>query len=109
MGPTNITKDKTITKAVSALTARTQLGQIMRRAKQKNERFVVERRGEPQVVIMGISDFVKTIAPPPAILKAIWAESKRRGTNNLTMREINAEIAAARRERRKKHVAKRSA
>ena len=37
---------------VSALTARTQFGQIIKRATQKNERFVVGRRGEPSVVIM---------------------------------------------------------
>lgn len=92
-----------MTKVVSALTARTQFGQLMRRAKQKDERFIVDRRGEPQVVIMGINDFIKTIAPPPAILKAIWAESKRRGTNKFTMRDIDAEIAAVRRERRQRH------
>ncbi len=31
----------------------------------------------------------------PAWLKETWAASKRRGTDKLTMREINAEIAAA--------------
>jgi hypothetical protein len=38
----------------SALTARTQFGQILRRVKQKNERFLVGRRGEPQAIIIGI-------------------------------------------------------
>ena len=85
-----------MTKVVSALTARTQFGQLMRRAKRNDERFVVDRRGEPQVVIMGINDFVKTIAPPPAILRAIWAGSKKRGTHKLTMRQIDAEIKATR-------------
>ena len=87
-----------MTKVVSALTARTQFGQLMRRARQKDERFVVDRRGEPQVVIMSINDFVKTIAPPPAVLKAIWEGSKRKGTNKLTMRQINAEIKATRKQ-----------
>lgn len=87
---------------MSALTARSQFGQIMRRAKENNERFVVDRRGEPQVIIMSVDDFIRTIAPPPGVLKEIWAESKRKGLNKLTMREINAEIAACRREKRKK-------
>lgn len=87
---------------ISALTARSQLGQIMRRAKENNERFVVDRNGEPQVIIMSVNDFIRTIAPPPEVLKEIWAESKRKGLNKLTMREINAEIAAYRREKRKK-------
>jgi AbrB family looped-hinge helix DNA binding protein len=33
----------------------------------------------------------------PEWLKEMWAESKRRGTDTITMREINAEIAAIRR------------
>ena len=45
-----------MTNIVSALTARTQFGQIIRRATQKNERFVVGRRGEPSVVIMSAKD-----------------------------------------------------
>lgn len=94
---------KPVGNVISALTARTQLGQIMRRAAQKAERFVVDRRGEPQVLIMGIKDYIRTIAPPPEFLKEIWAESKRKGTDRLTMRQIEAEIKAARREQRKKN------
>ena len=37
----------------------------------------------------------------PAWLKEIWATSKRRGTDKLTITQINAEIAAARRGRKK--------
>jgi prevent-host-death family protein len=85
---------------ISALTARTQLGQIMRRATENNERFVVDRRGEPQIVIMSLRDYIRTIAPPPAWLEEIRADAKRKGTNKLTMREIDAEISAARREQR---------
>ena len=35
----------------------------------------------------------------PAWLKETWASSERRGTDKLTMREIDAEIATMRRER----------
>ena len=83
---------------ISALTARTQLGQILKRATQNNERFVVDRRGEPSVVIMSIKDYVDTMAPTPQWLKDIQAASKRRGTNKLTMRQIDAEIAKVRRQ-----------
>lgn len=83
-------------KVISALTARTQLGQIMKRAKQNNERFLVERRGEPQVLIMSLKDYVDTLAPAPQWLKTIQTASKRRGTANLTMREVNAEISTVR-------------
>jgi prevent-host-death family protein len=94
---------------VSALTARTQLGQIIRRATQNNERFVVDRRGEPAVIIMSVRDYINTIAPTPDWLKEIGEESKRKGLNKLTMRQINAEIAASRRERRQRIPVKRPA
>ncbi|MBI4908673.1 MAG: type II toxin-antitoxin system Phd/YefM family antitoxin [Acidobacteria bacterium] len=90
-----------MTNVISAVTARTQLGQILKRINQKNERFVVDRRGQPQAVIMGINDYIDTFAPTPEWLKAIGAEAKQKGLNKLTMRQIDAEIAAARRERKK--------
>lgn len=37
----------------------------------------------------------------PEILKAIQADAKRKGINKLSLREINREIAATRRERRR--------
>ena len=86
---------------VSALTARTQLGQILRRATKNNERFVVDRRGEPSVIIMSIKDYIDTIAPPPKWLKGIQAASRRRGTNKLSMTQIDAAIAKVRRRERK--------
>ena len=96
---------KRLPRVVSALTARTQLGQIMRRAKQKDERFLVDRRGEPQVVIMSIKDNISLIAPTPKWLRDIQEDAKRKGLHKLTMREIDAEIAAARREQRQKEAA----
>jgi prevent-host-death family protein len=86
-------------KVVSALAARTQFGQIMRRASAGGTRFVVDKRGEPQVVIMGIRDFLKTIAPEKPVLAAIRAVARKAGKNKVSMREIDREIRAYRRER----------
>jgi len=85
---------------VSALDARTQLGQLMRRAKNDSERFVVDKRGEPQVIIIGIDDFLKNIAPEADALAATRQDAKRKGTNQLSMRAIDHEIKAYRREKR---------
>ena len=93
-----------MTNVISALTARTQLGQVLRRTAQKNERFVVERRGQPSVIIMSIKDYIDTVAPAPDWLKAIGQEAKKKGLNKLSMRQIDAEIAAARRERRQRAI-----
>jgi hypothetical protein len=87
-------------KVISALAARTQLGQIMRRARlEQTCCFVVDRRGEPQIVIMGIKDFLRTIGPEKKILAAIRADARKKGKDKLSLREINREIRAYRRER----------
>src|SRR6266566_1750885 len=44
------------TNVVSAVEARTQFGQLLRRVKKNNERFVIDRRGEPQAIIMSLDD-----------------------------------------------------
>lgn len=89
-----------MTNVISALTARTQLGQIIKRASERDERFVVGRRGEPKVIIMGLRDYIKALAPAPQWLKAIRAEAKRQGLNELTLRQINQEVRAVRKQGR---------
>ena len=84
---------------IDAHVARTQFGQIMDLAVKNNERFVVDRRGEPAVVIMSVQDFVRTAAPPPDWLQKAWAGAKRRGLDTLTLDDIDAEIAAHRRDK----------
>jgi prevent-host-death family protein len=84
---------------LSSFVVRTQLGQIMRRARLEHTRFVVDRRGEPQVVIMDIEDFLSTIAPEKKVLAAIRAEAREKGKDKLSLREINQEIRSYRRER----------
>ena len=87
-------------KVISTLTARTKFGQIIRQARERQDRFVINKRGEPQAVIMGVRDFIDTIAPEPKILKLIGEEAKRKGKNKLTVRDIQAEISSYRREKR---------
>ena len=91
-----------IERVVSALTARTQLGQILKRASEKDERFVVDRRGKPSVIIMSVRDYIRNIAPTPAAYLAIRQEANQKGTSSMTMREIDREVAAHRRQAKKK-------
>jgi prevent-host-death family protein len=87
-----------MTNVVSALTARTQFGQIIKRATEKNERFVVGRRGEPSVVIMSMKDYMETFAPAPKELLAMQAAARRNKTNRLTPGQINAIVSNVRNE-----------
>lgn len=91
-----------MTRKISAATAQTQFGQILDRAVNHDERFLVERNGEPAVLIMSVTDFVNTLAPAPDWLKDIQEHAERMGLDKLTMDDIDAEIAAARRERRER-------
>ena len=85
---------------IDAHLARTQFGQIMDLAVKNNERFIVDRRGEPAVVIMSVQDFIRTAAPPPDWLQKAWAGAKRRGLDTLPLEDIDAEIDAHRREKK---------
>jgi prevent-host-death family protein len=89
--------EKIMDHRVDAHIARTQLGQIMDRAVEHNERFVIERRGEPAVVIMSVKDYIRTASPPPDWLQKAWDGAKKRGLDKLTATDIDAEIAAYRR------------
>ena len=93
-----IRKSASATNVVSAVEARTQFGQLLRRVTKNSERFVIDRRGEPQAIIMSLDDYIDAIAPEPNWLTKIGEASKRRGTDKLTMRSIGVEIAAARRQ-----------
>jgi prevent-host-death family protein len=90
---------------VDAHLARTQFGQIMDRATKNHERFIVDRRGEPAVVIMSVEDYIRTASPPPDWLQKAWDGSRRRGLDRMTMEDIDAEIAAARRDRKRSRAA----
>ena len=65
-------------------TPKTAIGRVPN-GKAERERFLKQLRDEA-----------------PVWLKESWAATKRHGTDKLTMREIDAEIAAVRRERVRK-------
>jgi prevent-host-death family protein len=96
------TVSRPVARMVSALTARTQFGQILKRAGQNQERFVVGKRGEPQVVIMGIEEYLRNFAKPLTVVEEIRQEAKAKGLDRMTLREINREIKRYRRERKQK-------
>jgi prevent-host-death family protein len=92
---------KPILNVIPALTARTQFGQILRRVHHSKERFVVGRRGQPQAVIMGVEEYLKTVGGTVPVLERIWSDSEAKGLQRITLREINREIKRYRSERRK--------
>ncbi len=87
---------------VSALRMRTGFGKLLRRVDEENRSLVIEKRGTPKAVLLSIRDYVRLAAPEPEVLRVIGEESKRKGTDKLTSRQIDQAIKAARAEKSKR-------
>ncbi len=90
---------------ISALAARNRFGQLLDQVAARPRSFVIEKRGAPKAVLLGIRNYIKLAAPEPEVLRIIGEASVRRGTDRLTARQIERAIKAARTARRRKHAA----
>jgi prevent-host-death family protein len=95
-----------MTKNVPALIARTHFGQILERASQNNERFVITKKGEAKAIILGVEDFLQAVENPPESLVELHKQAKRSGTYEMTLEETEKEIESVRGVKQK-HPAKR--
>src|SRR5215469_1647097 len=84
---------------VSALTARTGFGKLLRRVEDEQRSLVIEKRGTPTAVLLSIRDYVRLAVPEPDVLRVLGEESRRQGTDRLTSRQIDQVIRAARAQR----------
>jgi prevent-host-death family protein len=92
---------KKTTIMVSALSARSHFGKLLKRVEDEHRSLVIATRGTPKAVLLSIRDYVKLGAPEPEILKAIGDESKRNGTDKLTSRQIDKIIKDTRQRSRR--------
>lgn len=74
---------------VSALTARTGFGKMLRRVEDEHRSLVIEKRGTPRAVLLSIRDYVRLATPEPEVLRVIGEQSRRKGTDKLTSRQID--------------------
>jgi prevent-host-death family protein len=87
---------------VSALHARSNFGKLLNRLDKERRSILIEKRGTPRAVLLSIRDYMKLAAPEPEILRIIGEHSKRRGTDKITMRQIDREIRAVRAKKKKR-------
>ncbi|MGO4885910.1 MAG: type II toxin-antitoxin system Phd/YefM family antitoxin [Bryobacteraceae bacterium] len=87
---------------VSALRARTNFGQLLRRVEDERRSIVIEKRGAAKAVLIGIRDYVRLATPEPEVLRVIGEESLRKGTDKLSSRQIDRVIKAARAQKSKR-------
>lgn len=88
------------TRSISAIEARSHLGQILDQASRQPRPVVVHKHGVPKAVILGIQEYIRLAAPEPAIVRVIGERSVQRGTDKLSAKEIDAVIREVRREKR---------
>lgn len=93
--------DKNESIVVSALTARTGFGKLLRRVENEHRSLVIEKRGTPRAVLLSIRDYVRLAAPEPEVLRLIGEESRQTGTDKLSSRQIEQVIKATRAKKRK--------
>jgi len=87
---------------VSALEARANFGKLLSRVDSERRSLVIEKRGTPRAILLSIRDYVKLAAPEPEVLRVIGEDSKRKGTNKLTPRQIDQLIKEYRAEKKKR-------
>ena len=85
-----------VTRNISALIARTQLGQILERVKKNQDRFLISKKGEATAVILSVEDYLKNIVKQPDVLTKLQKQAKKAGTDKLSLEDIDAEIKAFR-------------
>ncbi len=74
---------------VSALNARANFGKLLRRVEDERRSLVIEKRGAPKAVLIGIRDYVKLATPESEVLKVLGEEAKSNGTDKMTSRQID--------------------
>jgi prevent-host-death family protein len=94
--------DKNDTIVVSALRARANFGKLLRRVEDERRSLVIEKRGTPKAVLLSIRDYVRLAAPELEVLRVIGEESRKKGTDKLTPRQIDQVIKSARAEKPKR-------
>lgn len=87
-----------MTKLINALKARTQLGKLLDKVSTRGDRYLINRRGKPTAVVMGVKDFLENIVETPEIMVELQQEATEKGKDEMTMEEIEGVIEKYRKE-----------
>ena len=79
---------------ISALRARGNFGKLVSHVENDRHSLIIEKRGTPRAVLLGLQDYVRLAAPEP--------EAEASGSSALTSREIAKIIKTARAVRARK-------
>ncbi len=97
-----LTTGKNGTRVVSALHARANFGKLLRRVEDERRSLVIGQAGHSQGGAARHPGLCAVAAPEPEVLRIIGEESKRKGTDGLTSREIDQIIKTTRAQKPKR-------
>ena len=86
---------------VTALDARANLAKLLRRVEDEGRSLVIEKRGNPRAVLLSIRDYVRLAVPEPEVLRILGQQSKQKGTNRISAKQVDQVIRAARHAKRR--------
>src|SRR6266853_2020546 len=81
---------------ISALRACANFGTLLSRVENDRHSLIIEKRGTPRAVLLGLQDYVRLATPEPEVLRLIGEEAEASGTSVRTSREIEKIIKTAR-------------
>jgi prevent-host-death family protein len=81
---------------VSALRARTNFGNLLRRVEDERRSLVIEKRGIPRAVLLSIRDYVRLATPEPEVLRLLGEQSRAKGKDKLSSQQIDKIIRETR-------------
>ena len=85
-----------MTISINALSARTRFGELIDQVGEKHLRFLINRRGKPKAVILGVDDYLQNIFKKPKMLVEIQEEAQKAGLDQISDDDIQSEIDAYR-------------
>ena len=69
------------------------------RVSEERRSLIIEKRGTPKAILLSVRDYVRLAAPEPEVLRILGEESRRKGTDKMTAREIDQVVRDTRRRR----------
>ena len=92
MSQSKIRRELEVNAVLSALIARTQLGQVLERTSNNSERFLITRRGEAAAVIIGVDDFVRNVVRKPRLLRRLAGQAALSGASQMPLEQIQQRV-----------------
>ncbi len=74
---------------ISALRARANFGKLLQQVEEQRGSLVIEKRGRPRAILLSIRDYVRLATPEPEVLKLLGAESRSKGKDKLSTKQIS--------------------